>query len=113
MLTNISKSEVIDSLLQDPSASWSYGAADAIHDWFESYLDDVGDYRIACAFNRNDFRIEWAEYENILAFNIDYHGEDSTPDEHFTLEQLQDRTVVIPCSNTYGDFNKRIVVRGF
>tara|TARA_R110000744_G_scaffold11661_1_gene35315 strand:+ start:372 stop:713 length:342 start_codon:yes stop_codon:yes gene_type:complete len=91
MITTISKEEAITELRNDDNASWSYEAAAAIYDYLEDLEDDCG---IVTVFNIVDIRCEFSEYKNLKEFNEQFHGP-GKESEHFTLEDLQDRTTVL------------------
>tara|TARA_R110002110_G_scaffold315391_1_gene528504 strand:- start:425 stop:766 length:342 start_codon:yes stop_codon:yes gene_type:complete len=91
MITTISKEEAIKELCSDDYASWSYEAAAAIYDYLEDLEDDCG---IVTVFNVTEIRCEFSEYKSLEKFNEQFHGP-GKESEHFTLEELRDRTTVL------------------
>ena len=104
MITTISKEEAITKLRNDDNARWSYEAAAAIYDYLEDLEDDCG---IVTVFNITDIRCEFSQYKSLEHFNQVYHGESAKAREHWwTLEELQDRTVVIEFEYLFPNENK-------
>ena len=78
-----SRNEMIQYLLRDEYANWSYDAAVAIIDYLEQLSDDIGE---PVELNRVDIRCQFSEFDKDgLEFNYGYIKADADDDIIGTL----------------------------
>lgn len=67
------KNEMIQELLNDEYAHWTYEGAEGLINYLEELSEDIGEH---IAFNRVDLRCEYIEYASLEEVKGDYF---STP----------------------------------
>ena len=94
MKIELSTHEAANMLLEDKSAKWSYKAALALVEYYESLEQDLGE---SIDLDRVAIRCDWSEYESV-AEALEYYDEDFSlfpnPDEA-ALAYFEERTNVI------------------
>jgi hypothetical protein len=103
MIETLSKSQVVDALLQDEYAGWSYNGAVALTEMLFEYEDSTG---VQIELDPIAWRCEYSEYESLEEWAKEYFGEDE--DEHpcNIAEYIRDRGELI-------EFEGGIIVQQF
>ena len=83
----MTESQMIDSLMSDDNAKWTYDQADMLVDYYESLSEETqNDIR----WDRVAIRCEWSAYDDIEDVKKAYDSIDS-------MEDLEDNTTVLEC----------------
>jgi hypothetical protein len=88
MKIEISISEAMDLLLNDPYASWTHGEAAKLVEWYDELEDELGE---PLDFDPIAIRCDWSSYENADEAAEAYGLEAG----ELSLEWLQEHTTVI------------------
>ena len=97
MKTTLTVSNIVDALLKDENAGWSYAAAKALAEYFDNMDEETGEeteldpVSIRCEFSEYGSASE--AYEQQTGDEPD--GEDEDEKEENALKFLQDNTTVI------------------
>lgn len=83
MFEVLTTSQVIDYLLADEYANWTYYEALALVDYYESMEDEIGEQ---IQFDRVAIRCDWNSYDGMEDILCNYED----IDESATLEDLRD-----------------------
>jgi hypothetical protein len=94
---NNSKNEMIDYLMGDNNANWSYEGAAAIIDYLETLADETGE---PVELNRVDVRCQFTEYDkDCLESDYSYLREDQDERDMIDILLATVPTTVIKLSN--------------
>ena len=103
MIETLSESQVVDALLQDEYAGWSYNGAVALTEYLLELEESIGEQ---IELDPIAWRCEFSEYESLEECAKEYFGEDE--DEHpcNIAEYIRDRGELI-------EFEGGIIVQDF
>ena len=98
IVDTLNMTDVIDRLMQDEYAGWTYEQAEALADYYEQQCGGENHY---WEFNRVEVRSEWSAYKTPEHIFNDYRCL-FDEDEVGNLETIKNETQVIKCKdNTY------------
>lgn len=112
----VSESHFIDTLMSDEYASWTYGAAQALFEYYEQLSEDIGE---DIELDRVAIRCEWSQHPSAWEAMLQYQPDDmptidDEPDENgvgmdlvelseaqetAAREWLEERTTVLDVEN--------------
>jgi hypothetical protein len=103
MIETLTESQVVNALLQDENANWSYKGAKALTEYLFQLEDDLGEQ---FELDPIAWRCEFTEYESLEEWAKEHFGEDE--DEHpcNIAEYIRDRSTLI-------EFEGGIIVQDF
>ena len=71
MKTTLNTYEIVNALLKDENAAWSYNGAKALAEYLEEYEEECG---IELELDVVAFRCEYAEYNSLEEWLMEYYG---------------------------------------
>ena len=98
IVDTLNMTDIIDRLMQDKYASWTYEQAEALADYYEQ---QCGGENYHWEFNKVEVRSEWSAYKTkqhlFDRYRFLFHE-----DEVANMETIENETLVIKCrDNTY------------
>jgi len=85
MKETLTTGEVANRLWQDDNANWSYAGARALAEYLEDIEGDTGE---EMEFDRVAIRCDFAEWESLQAWAVDYFGGEKEAKEEFGEEHM-------------------------
>ena len=99
MFEILSTSQIIDYLIDDDYANWTYGEAKALSEYYEALELELGEEIL---FDRVAIRCEWNKYKSIADIADDYDAISSTD----TIDNLYDYFNAVIEIVTMDDYGK-------
>lgn len=104
MKNQINTSDIVNALLGDENADWTYNGALALAEWLEAYEEDTG---AEMEFDRVALRCDFNEYKTALEAAKEYLSTEEIDNlEESALEYLRDNATVI-------EFDGGVIVSSF